>query len=246
MRKPLAGLAVLALLLGLAGCARYRSAATIDESGTVSGSVIIGYRPDMIEMAKRLNGPQFDAVGQLKEFVSANATDLTKGIVTVTHYAVDDYTGFETKFEGVTPADYLKLLRPEDPAGVDFTLDHSAGRYTFSAVPAPPKPGQMQLPPEAFKNADVSLSLTFPGPVLSSNGEVDGTTVTWRPDLAKPAKLEATGLAAGGSADQSAAPAPVADEPAEGSGSVTTALLIGGAVVLVGAGLAFGLLRWAR
>ncbi|MDT0203823.1 LppM family (lipo)protein [Nocardioides sp. AE5] len=43
---------------------------------------------------------------------------------------------------------------------------------------------------EEFADLTLRISVTFPGPVIESNGEVDGTTVTWEVDLDGPVTAE--------------------------------------------------------
>lgn len=45
-------------------------------------------------------------------------------------------------------------------------------------------------------DADLSLSVTFPGDVVRSNGRVNGTTVTWEPEAGQVLRIQATGRAA--------------------------------------------------
>jgi hypothetical protein len=114
----------------------------------------------------------------------------------------------------------------------------------FSAELEPPKPGQMTLPAEAFESVEITLSLTFPGPVSETNGEVSGTTVTWHPELPAPPRLEAVGRAA----PEAQTAAPVADTSATTGDSgpgMGVVLAVCASVVLLAAA-AVAALRWRR
>src|SRR5438093_561189 len=46
-------------------------------------------------------------------------------------------------------------------------------------------------------SSDIRISLTVPGAVTDSNGEVDGNTVTWRPKIGQRLEIHATASAIG-------------------------------------------------
>ena len=46
-----------------------------------------------------------------------------------------------------------------------------------------------------FENADIQISITFPGEVVQANGEVDGNTVTYVPEFGERLEINATGSA---------------------------------------------------
>jgi hypothetical protein len=249
-RRGVLILAMTALVLVTAtGCFRYRGAAVIDETGTVSGSVIVAYSPDLIRAASELDG---DPVADMRAFLEGNAAAVSTGQAVVRPYDADGLTGFETTFTDVATTDYLSLLRHEEQGGdtpdVLFELDRRDGDYVFSAELEPPKPGQMTLPAEAFEDAEITLSLTFPGPVSETNGEVSGTTVTWRPELPAPPPLEAVGKVAPETQKQEpAAGSSAAPAAATGDGGPGTGVLLGvGAAVVLLAAAAVAAVRWRR
>jgi len=71
---------------------------------------------------------------------------------------------------------------------------------------------------EILKTAQLKITLSFPGPVKSSNGTIDGNTVTWTPKFGERLELRATASAVG-----------------SGSSSTTTILIIVAAAVVVAA-----------
>jgi hypothetical protein len=48
---------------------------------------------------------------------------------------------------------------------------------------------------QLFENADIQISITFPGEVVQANGEVDGNTVTYVPEFGERLEINATGSA---------------------------------------------------
>jgi hypothetical protein len=51
---------------------------------------------------------------------------------------------------------------------------------------------------EFLKSAEIKISITFPGEVASSNGQIDGNTVSWTPAFGERLELQATASAVGG------------------------------------------------
>jgi hypothetical protein len=237
------------VLFTATGCFRYRSAAVLDETGTVSGSVIIGYSAELIRMSEE----QRDPVAELRQFLAAGAASVSAGAAVVRPYAADGFTGFETTFTDVATTDYLNLLHYEEQSGdspdVVFRLDRSDGDYVFSAELEQQRPDQIDLPAEMFESVEITLSLTFPGPVSRANGEVSGNTVTWHPRLPDTPRLEAVGRATPiQTADSSeggvtGASATTSDD---GGPDVRVAVLLGCAVAALAAAAAVGITRWRR
>jgi Protein of unknown function (DUF3153) len=64
---------------------------------------------------------------------------------------------------------------------------------------------------QALGGADIRISITFPGTITDTNGTVDGTTVTWKPQVGQRLELRATAGATG-----------------SGSSSTSSIMLIGG------------------
>ena len=50
---------------------------------------------------------------------------------------------------------------------------------------------------EAFDTAELRIAITFPGEVLETNGQVEGTTVTWEPVFGERNVLSAVASASG-------------------------------------------------
>ena len=91
---------------------------------------------------------------------------------------------------------------------------------------------------EAIDTAQLRIAITFPGEVLETNGQVDGTTVTWEPVFGERNVLTAVASASGDGASDTAGGTDAAGASGEDSGSSTSVyLLIGLVIVGVGVGL---------
>ncbi|GAA4007043.1 DUF3153 domain-containing protein [Allokutzneria multivorans] len=224
MRRATALLGLLLFAaLALSGCVRYRANAVIGVDETVSGSVIVAYSPQGLGMAQ---GPGRDGVADLKRFLERNATTVSKGTASVRPYTAEGHRGYETIFNGVSPQDFLSLLRYEDGGqGVDISLARTPEGYAFSAKEQQDKRGQIPLPAEAFESVEITFSITFPGPVRRANGEVSGTTVTWRPKLRQSMTLEAVGSAT--TAPPIADPGTAAPEPGGSEDGFPAGIVVG-------------------
>lgn len=240
MRKRLARsvIAVLALVC-LAGCFRYRVEGTIGADGLVSGSVVIGYDREFVKQQ-----PGLGIYTDLSKFVRVNAASVSRGTASVQPMDAGQFRGFQITFSKVALADFVQLMRHEavgagETGGVDYRLSRQGDVFVFDARVLSEE-GQIPIPRDAFEKAELVVSLTFPGPVVSSNGTVSGQTVTWRPNVADLPRLTATAKAA---------PAKVAEPTDEGTRPGTTkesrsggngvrTALVAGSVGLLAAGAA--------
>ena len=224
---------VLAVLM--TGCVFYEATGTIDEDGLVTGAVTIGYTAEAIRFGQQDGG---DPVGELGRFTRANAAAVSNGQASVSPYRAGGFQGFKVSFSKVALTDFTKLMRHEGGStGTIYRLTRGKDAFVFSAELIR-KPGQITPPKEAFKDAEISMSLTFPGEVLASNGTVDGRTVTWRPELSTVTKLTATGRATSPEQPQpTSATTPGQTTPADESGGSTTIVIMIVVVLLLSAPL---------
>ena len=248
MRKRLIRLVIAVLaLVCLTGCFRYRVESTIGADGLVSGSVVIGYDREFVKQQ-----PGQGIYDDLSKFVRVNAASVSRGTASVQPMDAGQFRGFQINFSKVALSDFVQLMRhekvgPGETGGVDYRLSRQGDVFVFDARVLS-KDGQIPIPRDAFKKAELVVSLTFPGPVVSSNGTVSGRTVTWRPNVADLPRLTATGKAA---------PAEVAEPTAEGTRPVTNGesrpgghgvrtALVAGSVGLLAAAAAGGWLALRR
>jgi hypothetical protein len=185
----LAALAVVGVLT-LSGCFKLDMELELASDDTVDGSIIIAVDRDQAEL--------FGGEDALREAIQGQEGALLEdqpetGTVETRDYEDDDWIGTETVFTDVALDEFsgaetgeLSITREGDEFVVAGTLDLSG------EVGTDPTNGA------ALEGAEAEISVTFPGEVISSNGEEDGNTVTWEPVLGESLELQARGSAEAG------------------------------------------------
>ena len=174
-------LAFAALVILLSSCIKLNMDLTVSTDNTVSGSAIVAIDKQLLA----LTGQPVDQIFGGDTIAPAG----TQGITTK-DYEDDTFIGQEITFEGAPIAalsgsgdtDALKIVREGDIFTVTGTLDmtnDTGGDGANEAVQ------------NALQTADIRISITFPGPVTSSNGEIDGNTVSWAPKVGDRTELRA-------------------------------------------------------
>jgi len=174
-------LAFTALVTLLSSCIKLNMDLTVSTDNTVSGSAIVAIDKQLLA----LTGQAVDQIFDGDTIAPAG----TQG-VTTKDYEDDTFIGQEITFEGASiaalgeseDADALKIVREGDVFTVTGALDmtnDAGGDATNGAVE------------DALASADIRISITFPGPVSSSNGEVKGNTVSWSPKVGQRTELQA-------------------------------------------------------
>lgn len=161
-RRRLASLALVGgLALSLSGCLRMHVTMEVNQDDTVDGTMVFAIQDSVLA----LMGDEADGLFDEMDF------DNDEG-VTVADYAEDGYTGKTYTFARTPIAEFssedLAITRDGDEFVVDGTMDMTDMGGG----------GEVEGVTDSF---DMRISFTFPGEVTESNGEVDGTTVTWTP-----------------------------------------------------------------
>ena len=207
--------AMLALLLS--ACIKLDMNLAVASDNTVSGTIIFALNKQLIELS-----------GQSADDLLGSAAPVPSDVqgIETQPYEDDNFQGQQFTFDAVPlsefnqeggDADQLRITREGDTFEVTGALDlSSAGATGASGVSG--FPGAEEI----FQSAEMKISLTFPGEVQSSNGQVDGNTVTWVPTVGERLELQATASAVdngngGGSG---------------GDSSLTLILIIAGVVIL--------------
>ncbi|MGH3968921.1 MAG: LppM family (lipo)protein [Mycobacterium sp.] len=150
---------MLLLLVPLAvGCLRVRASITISPDDLVSGEIIAAAKP----RNDKDSGPQFDPNVSFSQKVA------------ISEYTHDGYVGSEAVFSDLTFAELPQLasMNP-DAAGVNLTLRRAGSLVILE--------GRADLTTLTDPDADVELTVAFPGQVTSTNGDrVDDEMVQWR------------------------------------------------------------------
>jgi hypothetical protein len=158
IRKLTAVLLLLVIVPMAAGCVRVRASITVSPDDRVSGQIVAA--------AKARNaddkGPQL-----LNNLPFAQK-------VAVSDYNRDDYVGSQAVFSDLTFSELPQLAgMNRDAAGVDISLRRAGDLVILE--------GRADLTSLNDPQADVSLSVSFPGEVTSTNGDrVSDEVVEWK------------------------------------------------------------------
>ncbi len=151
---------MLLLLVPLAtGCLRVRSSITISPDDLVSGEIIAAAKPK----TPKDTGPQLD---------SNNLPFGQK--VAVSNYDSDGYVGSQAVFSDLTFAEVPQLAAMNsNAAGVNLSLRRNGNLVILD--------GRADLTSVTDPEADVELTVAFPGVVTSTNGDrVEADVVSWK------------------------------------------------------------------
>ncbi len=167
-------------IFALSGCIKMDIALSLD-GDTVNGTMIVGVDKQILELSGQSKD---ELVGDLTEDVPE-----TEG-VTTEPYEDDTFVG--TKFT-LTDVSLNEFNNDASSSSDDLqiTHDNDAGQYKVSGVLDLSEASGEGPGAELADNLDIKIAITFPGRVISHNGELDGTTVTWRPKAGEKLTMEA-------------------------------------------------------
>jgi len=152
-------LAMLLLVIPvLAGCVRVKVSITISPDDLVSGDIVAAAKPRNDKDA----GPQLDPNLAFSQKVA------------VSKYDRDGYVGSQAVFSDLTFAELPELARMNpDAQGVNLSLRRAGDLVILE--------GRADLTSLTDPDADVELTVAFPGEVTSTNGDrADPDTVQWK------------------------------------------------------------------
>lgn len=158
-RRHLRALLLFLMLLPLAvGCVRVHTSLTVSPDDRVSGQIVAAAIPRDDDD----KGPQL-----LNSLPFSNK-------VAVSRYERGDYVGSQAVFSDLTFAELPQLANMNrDAAGVDISLRRAGDLVILE--------GRVDLTSLSDPEADVSLSVSFPGQVTSTNGDQISTEVVeWK------------------------------------------------------------------
>jgi len=151
---------MLLLLMPLAtGCLRVRASITVSPDDLVSGEIVAAAKPRTAKDA----GPQLD---------SNNLPFSQK--VAVSNYNSDGFVGSQAVFSNLTFAELPQLANMNsDATGVSVSLRRNGNLVILE--------GRADLTSVTDPEADVELTVAFPGVVTSTNGDrVEPDVVSWK------------------------------------------------------------------
>ena len=150
-------LVALLALVALSGCARVQVALAVQPDDTVNGDVVVA-TPDGAPTGK---GPQLSIPPDLA------------GDVEISPYQEDGYVGSKVSFSGLT---FEQVGRLGEVAGIVGARGQLQLRRLGSRLVVQ---GRADLSTVPVDRADFQLKMSFPGDVLETNGDPDGSTVSW-------------------------------------------------------------------
>lgn len=150
---------MLLMLVPLAtGCLRVRASLTISPDDKVSGEIIAAAKPKN----NKDTGPQLDTNLPFSQKVA------------VSNYDSDGYVGSQAVFSNLTFAELPQLAHMNpDAAGVNLSLRRNGNLVILE--------GRANLTSLTDPDADVELTVAFPGTVTSTNGDrIEPEVVQWK------------------------------------------------------------------
>ncbi len=168
-------------IFALSGCVKMDIVLSLD-GDTVSGTMIVGIDKKVLELSGQ---SEDELVDQLTEDVPD-----TEG-VTAAPYEDDTFIGTKFTLDGVS-LDEFNNEGSTSSDDLQITHDADAGRYKVSGVLDLSAASGETPDVEFAQSVDIKIAITFPGRVISHNGELDGTTVTWQPKAGDKLTMEAT------------------------------------------------------
>lgn len=189
-RSASVALLALAAMVVLSGCFKLDMELELASDDTVDGSIVVAAQRSFAELA--------GGEDALRESLSQDGSGLvgeqpSAGSVEARDYEDDDWIGVEYVIDDVPLEEFgsgetgdLSITRDGDEFVVSGTMDLTGGVSDDPAANA------------MLDEAEIEISITFPGGIVSSNGEEDGNTVTWTPVAGEVLEVDAVGSAEGG------------------------------------------------
>jgi hypothetical protein len=181
------------LTLLLAGCLKLDMALTISPDDTVDGEMVFAVNKELLELTGQSVDDLLGDTAVPDDVPGASQEPYEDDRFVGTRVVFED-VALEDMQEGSDP-DSLSIERTGDTYEVNGVMDLTADDAELEG-----NPFEDQLT-EAFDTAELRIAITFPGEVLETNGQVDGTTVTWEPVFGERTELQAVASASGDGAE---------------------------------------------
>lgn len=177
------------VVVALAGCLRFDAKLTLTPDDTVSGTFVVAVKEGTGE--KYGSSDRAMAEDIWADYPTAKAL----ADATISGFRGDGYVGISVRFNDVP----LTAFAPTSTAwGITHTGDEfvvsGPSDATSSASSSGDDLGAFSGDLSQLADAHLTVAITFPGPVASTNGAINGKTVTWNL-VDGPANLEARGSA---------------------------------------------------
>ncbi len=178
MFKKTVAISVLAILsFFLTGCMKFNLDLSVNDKDEVSGSMILAFNKQALALSESMGGSQILDPDQL---ITENEN------MTVETYDDEEFSGSKIIFAAVPMTEFasgatgesLKFVRDGNIITVSGVID-MAGTDPTALDAAKNNP----LTSGFFDTSDISVSITLPGSVSSTNGKVEGNKVTFSGQL---------------------------------------------------------------
>lgn len=152
--------------IALTGCVRVEMNIDLQEDDTANGEMIFAFSQEMLALAGE---------DSLEEMLGQDQD--IEGAVTERYESEDTNDAGEPAFVGTRTTFTGQPLSEFDAAGDDLSIVRDGDDYVVSGQPEDinDQTGGETLPGDA----QLTMSITFPGEVSSHNGVLEGNTVTW-------------------------------------------------------------------
>jgi hypothetical protein len=174
MKRIFAAIAAAVLVtMATTGCMKINMNLNVAADDTVSGSAVVGFSKEVYDALKSSGGDtsKLDSEGMFAE----------KPGVTVKNFDDGKFVGTEYAFKAVPLKNFaassestdLSVTRDGDNLIVSGSLDTSGGDSTVADAKENP------FTKAFFKDSEMTVVVTLPGEIKSTNGEKKGNTITW-------------------------------------------------------------------
>lgn len=180
------------LTLALSGCVRMGVELDLKPDDRVDSSVVLAVEDRYLD---RTGQSPDDVIDML----TRDQDDPARDAVRTEQFEQDGYTGTRYVYpEG-------DLAGVGEQVGWPISVVREGGDYVLSGTLDLTEEGLGGRGAASIENLSVTVDVTFPGEVSSSNGTVDGTTVRWEPTVGEKVEISARGAAVGPDGDEAAA-----------------------------------------
>ena len=253
MKGVVRAVLVAAMVFVLSGCYLVEMEMTVSSDDKVSGTMTVALQEEATAMLEELGSDDGALI---------DVGDLPDG-VTTEPYDQDGYTGQTVTFTDVPLEEFNSVMQQDDGT---FSLTRSGDQYLFTgtidmsggsesagdtdspgSTDGPDLEGFEEAITQALASGSMTLTMTFPGEILDTNGEVDGTTVTWDlADFLEQSELHATAVAGDAAAPEGEQGESAADTSADDegdSGFPVLPVVLGAVAIVVVGGAAYLITR---
>ena len=180
--------ALAAIALLMTGCIKLDMDLKVSSDNKVSGTVVVAFNKQLLSLTGQDPSQVIAGSGVNLPASAAPGTS-------VAPYSDDQFAGETITYDNVDLSQFdqgnagntVTIERVGDEFRVSGTID-----FTNEGGANNPLGGTAQ---QALSSAQLSIKLTFPGAVSTSNGQIDGNSVTWVPKIGEKTDLTASASA---------------------------------------------------